>query len=122
MSFSSTGSVAQNIKGGKLSLLAVCSSKRLSLYPNAPAIAETLPGYDMSTWYGLAGPAKLPRDLVARLNAEVNRIVQLPDVAQRFKDLSEEPGKGTPEQFAQFWKGELDKYGKLMRDAKISNT
>lgn len=122
LSFSSAASVVQNIKVGKLKLLATCTPKRLALYPDTPTIAETLRGYDISTWYGMAGPAKLPADIVAKLNSEISAIVQLPDVAKRFKDLSEEVATGTPEQFGQFWRAELDKYAKLIRDAKIQTT
>lgn len=122
LSFSSAASVVQNINTNKLKLLATCTSKRLANYPNVPTIAETLRGYEISTWYGLAGPAKLPRDIVTKLNSEINAIVQLPDIVKRFKDLSEEPGSGTPEQFKQFWSNELDKYTKLIKDAKIQTS
>ncbi len=122
LSFSSAASVVQNINTNKLKLLATCTPKRLANYPEVPTIAETLRGYEISTWYGLAGPAKLPQEIVTRLNSEINAIIQLPDVAKRFKDLSEEPGSGTPEQFRQFWRSELDKYAKLIKDAKIQST
>lgn len=122
LSFSSAASVVQNINTNKLKLLATCTPKRLANYPEVPTIAETLRGYEVSTWYGLAGPAKLPQEIVTRLNSEINAIIQLPDVAKRFKDLSEELGSGTPEQFRQFWRSELDKYAKLIKDAKIQST
>jgi tripartite-type tricarboxylate transporter receptor subunit TctC len=98
----------------------VCSPKRLPTLPNVPAVAETLPGYDISTWYGLAGPPKLPRDIVMRLNTEVTAILNDPDVAKRMKDLDAEVSPGAPpEQFAAFWKKEIEKYRKLIADAKI---
>lgn len=122
LSFSSAASVVQNIKSNKLKLLATCTPKRLALYPDVPTIAETLRGYEISTWYGVAGPAKLPQEIVAKLNSEINAIIQLPDVVKRFKDMSEEPGSGSPEQFGQFWRKELDKYAKLIKDAKIQST
>ena len=93
--------------------------KRLANLPNVPAVSETLPGYEISTWYGLAGPAKLPKDIVNRLNAEVQAIVKQPDVAKRLQELDAEVSSGSPEQFATFWKREIDKYKKLIADAKI---
>ena len=119
MSFSSSASVLQNVKTGKLTVLATCTPKRLAILPNIPAIAETVPGFDITTWYGLAGPADLPKPIVKRLNDEVKAILQLPDVVKRFKDLGEEPGGGSPEEFSQFWSREIGKYGKLIKDAKI---
>jgi tripartite-type tricarboxylate transporter receptor subunit TctC len=120
LTFSSTGSALPQVNGGKLKLLAVCSPKRLPTLPNVPAVAETLPGYDISTWYGLAGPPKLPREIVTRLNNEVTAILKEPDVAKRMKDLDAEVSPGAPpEQFAAFWKREIEKYRKLIADAKI---
>jgi tripartite-type tricarboxylate transporter receptor subunit TctC len=120
LTFSSTGSALPQVNGGKLTLLAVCSPKRLAAFPNVPAVAETLKGYDISTWYGLAGPAKMPADIVARLNSEVQAILKQPDVAKRLKDLDAEVSTGsTPQQFAAFWKKEVEKFQKLITEAKI---
>ena len=119
LTFSSTGSALPQVNGGKLKLLAVCSPKRLPTLPNVPAVAETLPGYEIATWYGLAGPAKLPKEIVTRLSNEVHAILKEPAVAQRLKDLDADVGAGTPEQFAAFWKKEVDKYSKLIAEAKI---
>ena len=117
--FSSTGSAMPQVSGGKLKLLAVCSPKRLKALPDVPAVAETLPGYDISTWYGLAGPAKLPRDIVMRLHGDVQSILREPDVVKRLQDLDAEVSSGTPEQFAAFWKKEIEKFRKLIAEAKI---
>jgi tripartite-type tricarboxylate transporter receptor subunit TctC len=119
MTFSSSGSALPQVNAGKLKLLAVCSPKRLANLPNVPTVAETLPGYEISTWYGLAGPAKLPREIVTRLNAEIQAIVKQPDVAKRLQELDAEVSSGSPEQFAAFWKREIEKYRKLIADAKI---
>jgi tripartite-type tricarboxylate transporter receptor subunit TctC len=120
LTFSSSGSALPQVNGGKLKLLAVCSPKRLPTLPNVPAVAETLKGYEIATWYGLAGPAKLPRDIVLRLNREVTAILKEPDVAKRMKELDAEVSPGAPpEQFAAFWKKEIEKYRKLIVDAKI---
>ena len=119
LTFSSTGSALPQVNAGKLKLLAVCSPRRLPNLPNVPAVAETLPGYEIATWYGLAGPAKLPKGIVTRLSNEVHAILKEPAVAQRLKDLDADVGSGTPEQFASFWKKEVEKYRKLIAEAKI---
>jgi tripartite-type tricarboxylate transporter receptor subunit TctC len=119
MTFSSTGSALPQVRASKLKLLAVCSPKRLPAFPDVPAVNETLPGYEISTWYGLAGPAKLPKEIVDRINHEVRAIVAQPDIARRLQDLDAEVSSGTPEQFAAFWKRENEKYKKLIADANI---
>ena len=118
--FSSTGSALPQVRANKLTLLAVCSPKRLSAFPDVPAVAETLKGYEIATWYGLAGPAKLPRPIVDRLNKEVRAILAEPDIAKRLQDLDAEVSSGTPEQFSAFWKAENEKYQKLIVEAKIT--
>ena len=119
LTFSSTGSALPQVRGGKLVLLAVCSPKRLPAFPDVPAVAETLKGYEIATWYGLAGPAKLPKEIVDRLNAEIRNIVAQPDIAKRLQDLDAEVSSGTPESFAAFWKAENEKYKRLIAQAKI---
>jgi tripartite-type tricarboxylate transporter receptor subunit TctC len=119
MTFSSTGSAIPQVKAGKLTLLAVCSPKRLADYPDVPAVSETLKGYEISTWYGLAGPAKLPKEVVTRLSNEVQAILQQPEIAKRLKDLDAEVGSGGPDAFAAFWVKEIEKYKKLIAEAKI---
>ena len=119
LTFSSTGSALPQVRANKLTLLAVCSPKRLAAFPEVPAVAETLKGYEIATWYGLAGPAKLPREIVERLNAEVRTVVNQPDIAKRLHDLDAEVSSGTPESFAAFWRAENEKYRKLIAEAKI---
>jgi tripartite-type tricarboxylate transporter receptor subunit TctC len=119
MTFSSTGSALPQVKGGKLTLLAVCSPKRLAEFPDVPAVAETLKGYEIATWYGLAGPAKLPKEIVTRLSNEVQAILKQPEIAKRLKDLDAEVGSGGPEAFSAFWVKEVEKYKKLIAEAKI---
>ena len=120
LTFSSTGSAVPQVKGGKLILLAVGSPKRLADYPNVPAIAETLPGYDISTWYGLAGPKGLPPAIVDRIYTEVQAILKDPAVVKRFDELDAKVSSGSPKQFGDFWKAEVARYQKLINDAKIT--
>lgn len=119
LTFSSSGSVIPQVKGNKLVLLAVCSPSRQPDHPNVPAVAETLPGYEMATWYGLAGPKNLPLAIVNRLSQEVQAIVRLPDVVKRFDELDAVVAAGGPQQFADFWRREVARYSKLIIDAKI---
>jgi tripartite-type tricarboxylate transporter receptor subunit TctC len=108
------------VKGGKLTLLAVCSPKRLPDYPNTPAVAETLPGYEIATWYGLAGPKGLPQPIVDRLYNEVQAILRMPDVVKRFDDLDAKVTSGSPKQFGDFWRAEVARYQKIIDEAKIT--
>jgi tripartite-type tricarboxylate transporter receptor subunit TctC len=117
--FSSTGSALPQVRANKLTLLAVCSPKRLAAFPDTPAVNETLKGYEISTWYGLAGPGKMPKEMVDRINAAVREIVNQPDIAKRLQDLDAEVSSGTPEQFATFWRNENQKYKDLIAKAKI---
>ena len=119
LTFSSTGSALPQVRAKKLTLLAVCSPKRLPNLPDVPAVAETLKGYEIATWYGLAGPAKLPREIVMRINNEVQAILKDPEIARRLQDLDAEVSSGSPEQFAAFWKRENEKYKDLIARAKI---
>ena len=120
MTFSSSGSAVPQVKGGKLVLLAVCSPKRLPDYPNSPAVAEALPGYEIATWYGLAGPKGLPQPIVDRLYNEVQAILRMPDVVKRFDDLDAKVTAGSPKQFGDFWRAEVARYQKIIDEAKIT--
>ncbi|MEM5433323.1 conserved exported hypothetical protein [Cupriavidus taiwanensis] len=119
MTFSSTGSVMQHVKTGRLKVLAVCSPKRLASMPNLPAIAEVLPGYEAYTWYGLAGPAGLPTHVVAKLEKAMQKIVQQPDFVKRMADLDAEVKPMTAAQFNDFWRTEVTKYQALIKLAKL---
>jgi tripartite-type tricarboxylate transporter receptor subunit TctC len=87
----------EHVKAGRLRLLAVTEPKRSSLLPETPTVAETLPGYEMSVWYAAYGPAGMPGEIVARLNAEIARILYLPDVRQRMADIAVETAASSPE-------------------------
>ena len=119
MTFSSTGSAMPQVKGGKLVLLAVGTPKRVPDMPNVPAIAETVKGFDMVTWYGLAGPRNLPQPIVDRLYNEVQAILKLPEVVKRFDELDAMVSPMSPKQFGDFWRAEVARYDKLIKDAKI---
>ena len=109
----------QHVKSGKLKLLAVTERERSTLLPSTPTVAETLPGYELAVWYGLFGPAGLPRELTARINAEVNRITQLPEVKQKMAAIGVEVAKLSSAQFQEILLRDTAKYTKLIADLGI---
>ena len=118
--FSSMPSVLGLVKAGKLKIVATGGSKRSAVIPDVEAVAETLPGFEVVTWYGIAGPAKLPRDIVARLNRDIVRIVAAPDVQKRFMEQGLEPQSSSPEEFLAFMRREVDKWQKVAQRAGVS--
>jgi len=107
-------------KSGKLKLLAVSSAQRLPLIPDTPTISESgLPGFEMESWYGLWGPAKLPPEITSRLAAEVAKAVRSQLAVERLTDQGFKAVGNTPEQFSEFIQKESARYGRLVRDAKI---
>ena len=114
-SLDNLASAAANMRAGKLLPLAVTSAQRSALLPDVPAIAETLPGFEVDTWWGLVAPAGTPRDVVARLNAAFVAALQLAEVKARFAQLMAEPVPGTPEQFAALIQRELRRYEAVVK-------
>ncbi|MCD0417722.1 tripartite tricarboxylate transporter substrate binding protein [Rubrivivax sp. JA1024] len=105
-----------NIRNGKLKALAVTTPRRASAMPELPTAAEAgLPGFDISTWFGLFGPAGLPADTTQRLNKAFTDALAAPELKSRMATLMIEPTPTTPEQFAAFVKSELAKYQKVVR-------
>jgi tripartite-type tricarboxylate transporter receptor subunit TctC len=120
MMFDTTSSSMPQIKAGKLRPLAVMSPKRSPQLPDVPTLAEAgFPGFDMTTWYGLYVTGGTPRPVVERLHAELQRVLKLPDVAERLKGLGGEIQLLGIEEFAAFNRTEFDRFGKLIRDANI---
>jgi len=106
-----------HVKNNRLKVLAVTEAKRTPTLPDVPTVAEAgLPGYAMSTWYGLVAPTGVPREAIARLNTDINRILRLPDVRDRFATLGAEPRGGTAEQFGAYIKSEVAKFSKLAKE------
>jgi tripartite-type tricarboxylate transporter receptor subunit TctC len=118
--FDTTSSAMGHIKSGKLKPLAVTTPKRSAELPDVPTLAEAgVPGFEMSTWYGLFVTTGTPKDVVARLIDETNKILRLPDVQTRLRGLGGEPAGMTVEQFAALNKGEFERFGKLIREANV---
>jgi tripartite-type tricarboxylate transporter receptor subunit TctC len=110
----------EHVKAGKLRLLAVTEGKRSSLLPDVPTVAETLPGYEMAVWYGAYGPAGLPKDIVARLNAEIGRILLLPEVKKRMEDIAVETARSSPEELSVLTRADAAKWGNIIRQLGIT--
>lgn len=118
LSFASTPGVMPFVKAGKLTALAVTSSKRLPQLPDIPTLAESgLAGYEASVWYGIVAPAKTPRAIIVRLNTEINKILQDPDTRQKLLTNDFEPAGSTPEQFETYIKAEATKWGKVIKNS-----
>ena len=104
-------------RSGKLRALAVTSARRTPLVPELPTLAETLPGYQLTGWYGLVAPAGTPREIVARLNEASVRIVKSADMQERLSALGAEASGSTPVEFAAHLRGEIQRLGKAVRDS-----
>ena len=112
--------VEGHLKGGKLRALAFTSSKRVPGAPDVPTLTESgYPGLEVLSWYGVLAPAGTPQDIVRKLNADINRILQAPDVRERLTALGTEPTGGTPEQFAETIKADTARWAKVVQDAGI---
>jgi len=110
----------EHVKAGKLRLLAVTEGKRSPLLADVPTVAETLPGFEMAVWYGAYGPAGLPKEVVARLNAEIARILALPDVKRRMEAIAVELATSSPEELAAMTRADADKWGGIIRQLGIA--
>jgi tripartite-type tricarboxylate transporter receptor subunit TctC len=108
------------IKGGKLRALAVTSSERLSVLPEVPTLAEAgVPGFEANNWQGVMVPAATPRDIVAKLNAAINKVLAMPEIRDILLSQGNQVGGGTPEEFAALIRSETVKWGKVVRDAGV---
>jgi tripartite-type tricarboxylate transporter receptor subunit TctC len=105
---------------GKVRVLAQTPAKRSALAPDIPSVAETLPGFDIVGWYGLAAPAATPRADVDRINAEINQALKAPPLIARLRELSYEPIGGTPEEAAARIKTDVARWTRIIRDAGIT--
>jgi tripartite-type tricarboxylate transporter receptor subunit TctC len=113
--------VAPYLKSRKLNALAVTTLKRSAALPEAPTLDESgLAGFDVSQWWGVLAPAGTPPEVIAKLAAELNAAVTLPDVKTLMADLGAEPMASSPEQFQRFIRAEIAKFRKIVKDAKIA--
>ena len=112
-------SLLPHIKEGKLRLIAGAGGKRFAAFPDVPAIAETVPGVALDVWLGVFMPAGVPKDMVARVNADIARVLQLPDVKANLSGQGIEPAPSSPEALAATIKDDYARWGKVIREANI---
>jgi tripartite-type tricarboxylate transporter receptor subunit TctC len=107
------------VRAGKIRALAVTSQQRSPTLADLPAVAEILPGYEATTWFGLLAPAKTPQEIVRKVQSDVAKIGMLPDVKERFTGLGADVIASTPEAFAKHLQSELVRFSKVIKDANI---
>ena len=118
--FSGMSSVMPHIKANKLRPLAVTGAQRSPAAPEVPTIAESgYPGFEASAWYGVLAPAGTPKAIVARLNAEILRVLKIPEVKERLENVGFEIVGGTPEAFAQYIRSEIEKWARVVKASGI---
>jgi len=111
-----SAAVMAPVRAGRLTLLAVTSKNRVASLPDRPAAAEFVPGYEAPGWFGFVAPTGTPKEIVDRLNAEINRAMALPDVTEKMAAQEMTVVNESPKQFEELIKSDYVKYGKLVRD------
>lgn len=119
MFFDGTPLAMPHVKSGKLRVLAVTTAKRLAALPDVPTVAESLPGFEVTGWFGLMAPAGTDAKIVARYNTELNKAVASPEVQSRFAAMGLETLASTPQQFGILVQSEIAKWGKVVKEANI---
>jgi tripartite-type tricarboxylate transporter receptor subunit TctC len=120
-SFDTMGAAASQVKSGKVIGIAQTRVKRAKGFPDMPTMDEAgFKGFDASSWYGLVGPKDMSKELAQRINADVNKVLAMPDVIARFDTLGAEDGGGSVDKFAAFMAEEYKKWGAVVRTAKIT--
>jgi tripartite-type tricarboxylate transporter receptor subunit TctC len=109
-----------HVKGGRLVAIAQTRAKRARSYPDVPTMAdEGYPGFEATTWYGLAAPGKLPAAIARKMNEDANKVMAMPDVQERLDSYGAEDGGGTGERFAQFIASEIAQWRKVVKDGNV---
>ena len=108
-----------HVNAGRMRAIAVSGTKRARILPQVPAVAETLPGFEADSWFGMFAPAGTPPDIIRKLNGELDRILRSPEIAERLARDATEPVGGSPEQFGRHFREAVSKWGKVIREAGI---
>jgi tripartite-type tricarboxylate transporter receptor subunit TctC len=114
---SSIPTLIGHIKSGKMRPIAVTSAKRTDDLPQVPAIAETYKGFEAVTWFGILGPANLPKEVVTKLNADINKALKEPDLQKKLGDQGADVAGSTPEQFGKLIRDDMARWGKIVKDS-----
>ena len=118
--FETMTAATPHVKGGKLVAVAQTRAKRAKGHPNVPTMVELgFADFEATTWYGLAGPGKLPTPIARKINEDVNKVLAMPDVQERLDTYGAEDGGGSTEKFAQFIRSETAKWAKVVKDGRI---
>jgi tripartite-type tricarboxylate transporter receptor subunit TctC len=107
------------IRSGRVRALAVTGLKRTPALPDVPTVADALPGFEATSWYGVSAQGGTPRDVVAKLNQDINRVLQSSEMRARLETEGAEASGGSPEEFGAFFRAEITKWGKVIRAAGI---
>jgi tripartite-type tricarboxylate transporter receptor subunit TctC len=119
-SFDTMTAATPHVKSGKAIALAQTRTRRAKGHPNVPTMAESgFPGFEATTWYGLVGPGKLPAPIADRMNEDINKVLAMPDVAEKFEQYGAEDGGGSREKFGSFMRAESKKWARVVKDAKV---
>ena len=119
--FETMTSATPHVKSGRAIAMAQTRTKRAKGHPNVPTMDESgFTGFDATTWYGLVGPGKLPQAMAKRMNDDINRVMAMPDVMEKFEQYGAEDGGGSTERFAEFIKTEQSKWAKVIKEAKVT--
>ena len=117
--FDNMPSILQHVRAGSVRALAVTGTAKSSLLPDVPVLADTIPGYEASALFGMGAPKNTPKEIIAKLNKEINEMLAEPTIKARLVDLGGEPLIGTPEAFGAMIVAETDKWQKVIEEAKV---
>ena len=120
-SFETMTAATPHVKSGRAIAIAQTRLKRAKGHPNVPTMDEQgFAGFDATTWYGLAAPARLPPAIARRMNEDINKVLAMPDVMEKLDQYGAEDGGGTPERFAEFIRSEQQKWAKVIKEAQVT--
>jgi tripartite-type tricarboxylate transporter receptor subunit TctC len=118
--FETMTAATPHVKGGRLVAIAQTRAKRAKSYPDVPTMAESgYAGFEATTWYGLAGPGKLPAAMAQRINEDVNKVLAMPDVQEKLEQYGAEDGGGSPQRFADFIRSEIVQWRKVVTEGNV---
>ena len=117
MTFGSLAGLMPFVRSGQLRTIGVCTEKRTQLSPDLPTLAETIPGLFANAWYGLFVPAGTPKEIITKLNTEIIKLMDNPEMRERLVGLGVESAPGTPEQLATLMREDLVRWGKIVKDS-----
>jgi tripartite-type tricarboxylate transporter receptor subunit TctC len=114
--FNTIGAMAGYLKTGKLKALAVTTPNRIDTLPDVPSMSEFLPGFDTASWFGIWGPGKMPKDVLARVSAEIVKVLQAPELKKRYREQYADSVGNSPEEFAGYERAEREKWARVIKN------